>query len=309
MRFSLKRAVAGLVLVCLVFSVSGCKSGFNVPGMSWLNRGGQPAPTQLSSTAPKKPSSGALPSPAMTMGSGTRGAGSTSFASSPYRSANTGSNQGYFTGPYPTNQTSPPSGAASSAGNGYPTTQYPNGMASTTPMGSRPAAGYQSPYQSPAAPRGNTPGIRTADARNGGYNAPNVTLPNGGSAFSTSPAAPAWQPNQPSTPTRPYNNGQVAPTGYGVPSGTSYPQPGAMSAPSQFSTPASGASQAGLNQRQGPYRPGSTARDTGTLSAGRPPAATGIPATPSTYNNPYQQGAPAQPASHAGHAQPAASCH
>jgi hypothetical protein len=277
--------MVGMALACLVVSATGCKSGLSVPGMSWLGWGSQPAPTQLSSAVPRKPSSGALPSPAATTASAPRTVGGPSFASSPGGS-NPASNQGYFTGPYRTSQAGGTTGATN---NTYPGTTYPNG----NPVATRPAAGYQSPYQSPTTSPANSQDFRVADARNGGFNVPNVTIPR---AASTSPATSggtAWQPNPLNATTGTQVPGQVAPTGYGEQSGNSYPQTGQRPAPQQYNPTGSAGSQTGLSQREGPYRPGSTARDTGTLGT-RPATSTGIPATSSNYGGSYQPAAPAQ---------------
>ncbi len=268
-------------LLCLPCLLSGgCKS--TGPGMGWLSwMDPKPSSTALSSNIPTKPSLNSLPPPSSTMGpavgSGTTLAGLPNGQSSGLGgAAGQAPANGYYTGPYGmSGQTpnSPPAGANPAyAGSAYGATNQNSAGA---------YGGYQSPYQSSAAPAGNA--YRTADIRNNQGGA--ALNGNGGStAAGTHTGTQNWNNEQWG---RAESRGGSQPAGYneGIPArGFDIPQSNSGQAADAWTPPTQAAPAA-----PGGYRPGSTGRSTGALSPAAPSAAS-IPSA-SGYGAPSGYGA------------------
>lgn len=272
---------AGMVcLPCLLST--GCQS--TGPGSNWMSwMKPKPSSTALASTVPTKPSASSLPPPSATtslagtgLGTGANGASAISAPATTSNPAN-----GYHTGPYgmagstPTAQSSP-----------VYATNTPGGTAPATQTATAPYGGYQSPYQQPSAqPAG---AYRTADTRKpygttatanaygtqpaaapannwnndqwGRSEPRGVYQPAGYSEVNTSPAAGTWN-----SPTASETN----PGGYQDRYGAA---PLSVPAATAVMTPGTAGSTAGS------YRPGSTARNPGTL-APAPDANSAVPST------------------------------
>jgi hypothetical protein len=190
-------------------------------------------------------------------------------------SGGAGGTGGYYTGPYNTGPAA--AGSANMSSGAYANTTsaspgLPSGAANS---------GYQSPYA--AAPAGS---YRTADSRSSfGAGAPLAQpAPYGGNT-----GAPTWGTDSYRSSSPP--NAPVAPAGYGADSNSAPPAWNTANSPYGANTGA--ATTAGLNTRGSTYRPGSTSRNVGTLSATPSGTMPSTPATnsfPSTTTNPYSTG-------------------
>lgn len=318
MRTSAKRPLlAGMMSLGLLFSLTGCKSGFSPPSMDWLSWGKKsPSATALSSATPKKPSTTSLPSPAATTGMTAQTNGSMGGLNSPPPNStpygrSSSNPTGYYPTPYGTGQTMP--GPAGSVAGAYPAGSYPSGI---TPYGTTTNPGSFSPYQSPGSSSGD---YRTADARGSSLNPGAFSMPSPSPPVTPSAAGSpgTWSAGSAGRGTGAY--GPVEPAGYGGSSGMSYPQAGAPPAgaapveasygtdprawnPSATpasaspyrsgtgfggSTPTGGTPGAGLSPQSGAYRPGSTSRVTSPLGSGSSASpATGGTATPNSGTYP-----------------------
>lgn len=256
------RAWVGASLVCLpCFMMTGCKS--TGPGGGWLS---WMSPKSSSSSLASVPTKPTLPTPSATTGQ-TFGTG-TNLASSPGGAA-AGTQPQYYTGPY--NTGAPSTLSAGAAGSGYGNSYNQTAAAGAQPAATAPYGGYQSPYQSSGSAGG---AYRTADTRSS-YGANAATGGYGGAA--AQPAAPApnsWNADQwgrsdargASQPAG-YTEGWSAPANNATSGQSSYLN---QNAAPQTNTPLN---NGGLAPRTNSgYKPGSTGRSTGALSATPAPA-------------------------------------
>ena len=194
----------GVTGCCLALTaLTGCKSGFKAPSADWLSwTKPKPAANSLTS-APRKPSVGALPNPSATTAGAASPYGQTGFAQNATGQSGYGGRgtTGYQTGPYNTG----------SAG-GYPSAS--SGIAGAQGAGA--AGPYRSPYQAAqdTSPRYNTgAGYGVADTR-------------GAAGYQASPAASgsgnqSWNSDAYRRGGDTYGGGQAAASPYGSTQATS----------------------------------------------------------------------------------------
>jgi hypothetical protein len=290
-----------MVVSCLTVGATGCKSGMSMPGSNWLSWGKKPSPTTLSSTAyPQKPSTNAVPG-------GPTGLASYPTGSQSQRQAPAGSgSKGYYTGPYGTGGQTPSQNSPSGYGQAnygksvYGQASYGQnsgyGQASRDTQGSgtqfasgggqsrqtmQAAGPYKSPYQSQTAtaPPATYPNHPTADARNSYLNNAGSTTTTSGSTIQlgTQPGgAGGYSPTNLQQPKSSYPTTPAAQP-------ASYPSTSTYGGSNGYSSGASNAATSpatGLTQSGGPYRPGSTGRNSRTLPTAQPQTtATANPAT------------------------------
>jgi hypothetical protein len=300
-------------IMCLsVASATGCRSGMGAgPGwFSWMNPK-PPSAGALATTPPTKPSSVAmLPNPTTTTGATTPGTGT--GAAIPYAGAaqqhaahNPAPNH-YNTGPYPMSGhgSSPSLGAAAGASASNP---YAGSSTSAAPS----APGYNG-YQSPYANSLNN-AARTADNRSS-YQAPDANTYRSNPYANANPQGVAPAGNTSSdqwnrgaslgnSGSAPATFNESAPRGFAEsqaeqPMGTAGGwTPPANNASSQSnyldkyqptSAPANPAAAAQTPRRNasGPYQPGSTSRNGGTLPATLNTGAQPSSAVPATSSYP-----------------------
>lgn len=276
----------GVMCLSLAFT-SGCKSTSLGSGMGWLGwMNPKASASSLSSTPPTKPSVAMLPNPSATTGATAQGVGaSNSLATYPSGAGHVQAPAGqlapgnYSTGPYGMSgqanaQSSgalPYNAAANAYGNNY-------GAGAAHPLNQTPAyGGYQSPYGA------NNAAARTADSRSV-YGAPDggsfKPAPHLGSQPAANPSVNSWNGDQWS------KSGGVS-TPSGTPAGYndagsqrgyddgSWNPPAANGGQSSYLDRADNGSANTAGQvnssatprRDGPFRPGSTNRNGGSLPA------------------------------------------
>lgn len=247
-----------VALIGLSAVSSGCRGGWGWSSPSWLSWGSKPSAASSTAQA-SRPSTQLPPSPSATMtangaapggnAAGSNPAGGAGYPTTPYArnyaAQQTSTAPGYYTGPYNTGAAgatgapgaTTPYGANAATG-AYPTT----GARTAAPAGgANPAYGTPSTYGSPA----------------GGYGAPSsygAPPTNSGAASGYGGAAGAGNygtaaANYPST------SYPTAPNG-------AYGAAAAPAAPGNYATTPgyTPAATAGLTNREGGYRPGSTGR-------------------------------------------------